>query len=332
MSSETHLGATATGQIMTVPLECITVTYNVRNVLPNLPEPHTYISMLRMAQGCPEDRAEFIRILTEHEEAIALVNPKRHTILELAASIYDQKQAEPIIVRQLGTSDRRTLDTNEKTGEKKYGYALVVGGRRTMAIAYLHAQGLGKPYVEAVQKKLTKEQALDLSIAENFHRQDFSDREIGDIVAALRHPTEGGEPATWDEITKRLRRSEQTLRFCYYLVRPDVDAPPDVLKRLEAGEITKGEAVRLSKPKKSQSGPQNLGDGQDRLFKPPVRKALAVKSIESLMDGTPDDTNEVNVARITAFAEALGSTYDVEIVSSRARRAKNAASPDIEAA
>ena len=104
---------------------------------------------------------------------------------------------------------------------------------------------------------------------------------------------------TWGEIVKVLRRSEQYLRDCYILIRPEAtDAPIDLAQQVEAGILTKGQAVQIAR------GQTKLGDGGERLFKA-VRKALAVKDIEALIDATPRD-GEANLARLTAFAEVLG--------------------------
>src|SRR3982751_2252488 len=126
-------GAIDTGSIKAVPLECVTVSYNVRGVLPRLDAAgYPYAKLLKMAIGTVEERAEFVRMVEEHEAETARINPKAHTVIELAYSIMDRGQLQPIMVRQLGTSDRRD-EAGDKTGEKKYGYAVIMGGRLTLA-------------------------------------------------------------------------------------------------------------------------------------------------------------------------------------------------------
>ncbi len=305
--STTTFGAADAGTIKAVPLECVTVSYNVRGVLPRLDAAgFPYARLLKMSIGTTEERAEFVRLVEEHEAETARLNPKAHTVIELAYSIMDRGQLQPIVVRQLGTSQRRD-ETGDKMEGMKYGYAIIMGGRRTLATAYLHACGLADPVVLARQVKVTKEEARDMSVAENLQRQPFSDAEMGEIVASYRD-----EGRTWGEIVRVLRRSEQCLRDCYILIRPEaIDAPTDLAQQVEAGIITKGQAVQIAK------GQSSLGDGGERLFKA-VRKALAVKDIEALIDATPRE-GEAHLARLTAFAEVLNEAVEASVLASDGR-------------
>lgn len=306
--SVANFGAVETGTTFNIPLECVG-TYNVRSVFPRLAAVGvTYEKLIGMALGTPEERAEMVRLVQEHETESSRLDPSEQTIVELANSIFDNGQLQPIIVRQTGLVNRKD-DTGKVIG-KRYGYQIVMGGRRTMAVAYLVALGLRKqPFVEGKQKKMSKEEALDMSIAENLQRRNFSNRELGEIVATMRDTGK-----TWVEIVQRLRRSEPTLRTVFALVRPeDENAPDDLPEQIEAGTLTMAQGAQIARGKTS------VGDGGERLFRT-VRKVVSVKTIEALIDTTVRD--EVGVVRITALAEALGSTYEVEVKSSDERLAK----------
>src|SRR3954447_26369347 len=81
-------GAADTATIKAVPLDCITVSYNVRGVLPRLDAAgYPYAKLLKMSIGTPDERAEFVRLVEAHEAETARINPKAHTIVELAYSI-----------------------------------------------------------------------------------------------------------------------------------------------------------------------------------------------------------------------------------------------------
>jgi hypothetical protein len=55
-------GAVDAGSIKAVPLECVTVSYNVRGVLPRLDAAgYPYARLLRMAIGTADERAEFVK-------------------------------------------------------------------------------------------------------------------------------------------------------------------------------------------------------------------------------------------------------------------------------
>ena len=49
-----------------------------------------------------------------------------------------------------------------------------------------------------------------------------------------------------------------------------------------------------------------------------MRKALAVRDIEALIDATPRD-GEANLARLTAFAEVLGEDVEAVVLASDGR-------------
>lgn len=310
-------GAVEAGKVFDIPLECIG-TYNVRKVLPRLPEGMTYEKVIRLALGSPEQKAEMVRLVNEHEAETLRLNPKAHTIIMLAESILDNGQLQAIVVRQTGTVNRRDTDGNVIGEEKRYGYMVVLGGRRTLATAYLYALDLiAEPVVLGRQMKMTKEEAFDMSVAENFQRADMTEREIGECIVAYRE-----RGMTWPQVVEKMRRSEPTLRAAYLIVRPEApDAPTDLAEQVEAGTLTKGQAVQIA------TGQAPLGDGGQRLFRT-VRKTISVKSIEALIDATPRD--EAGMIRITAFAETLGSTVDAEVKASDERLAKVAAKADTE--
>jgi ParB-like chromosome segregation protein Spo0J len=303
-----------------IPLESIG-TYNVREVLPRLAEAgHTYEALIKMAVGTPESKAEFVRLIEEHEAESARLEPREQTIVSLAESILDHGQQQPIKVRQTGLVARRDTDGKPIEGEKRYGYMVIMGNRRTIAIAYLFALGIiTEPTVLGIQEKMTKEEALDASFAENVQRRDMTLRQIGEYVAIKLD-----QGKSWGEIVRKVGRTEEYAKDALALVRPlDESAPLDLPEQVQRGEITKGKAVQIAK------GKTKLGDGGERLFRT-VRKTISVKAIEDKIDTTGRD--DAGVIRITALAEALGSTYEVELKASDDRIAKALAKAEADAA
>jgi ParB-like chromosome segregation protein Spo0J len=319
-----NLAAKPSTTLQSIPLSLISVSYNVRRVFPALADMgHEYIKLLKMAIGTEEEKAEFCALIEEHEAyRYDAGQEDDQTFMELAESLFDHGQLQPILARQLGSTDNK--NTKGEVVGKKYGYAIVAGGRRTGALAYLYAKGLQS--VMSVKAELvtgTKRELMEKSIAENTQRKDFTQREMGEIVNAYRVE----DKLSWPDISKKLHRSVPYLQGCYSLVNPTGEAPPDVLEKLERGEIKRSEAVKIAqgKAKLDDTGkvvPTALGDGGTRLTSGAPQRSLPVSKIKDLIDATPLDNSKSNVARITAFSEAIGSTYEVESEASQARREK----------
>jgi ParB-like chromosome segregation protein Spo0J len=304
-----------------VPLSLISVTYNVRNVFPVLDQMgHSYIDLIRMAISKDKAEREKFCTLVEEHEAFRKDKEEEQTFLELAESIFDLGQVEAIQARQLGTTTNKDPETKDQY-EKKYGYSIVAGGRRTAALAYLHAKGyIHTAHVKAELVRGTPQELFDISVAENLQRRDFSPQELAKIAVRYKDEYEmpdGTKGMSWEDVSKRMHRSIPTIKGYYCLVKPvdGVDSAA-LLQKLERKEITKTEAVAVASGK---TAPMSIGDGKTRLTGRAARKSLPVSAIEKLIDETPHDGKPSSVARIKAFAEVLGSTYEVEMKSSEER-------------
>lgn len=91
-------------------------------------------------------------------------------ILELAASIKANGVVQPIVVRPIGTSER---------------YQLIAGQRRLLA-----SKRAGMPRIPAIVKKVSDQQAIEMTIVENLQREDLNP--IEQAMAFHRLSTEFG--------------------------------------------------------------------------------------------------------------------------------------------
>jgi len=240
-----HFGAEVAGNSYDIPLECIAGTYNVRSVFPNMKiegvaEDKIFVELLKMATGTPEQKAEFVRLVTEHELARLESEPKyTQTINDLAdnmALVGGQTHAG--LFRQTGTVNRKDDDGVMKDADgttlKKYTYMIIAGGRRTAAILLLIAEGRRTDHsVMARLIKCTNEEAFFLSVYENTQRSQFSDLEYGRIADRMRKLE-----LTWADIAKRLGLSVPTCVANHALAFPNAEAPADLIPQLETGKIT----------------------------------------------------------------------------------------------
>jgi hypothetical protein len=165
----------------------ITTTHNPRWPMPNLQKQgYIPIELFKgwVTNGTPEQRAEYCTLIETTEPSI----------VALAESIkkgeeergYGQLQA--IIVRpfraKVGTEVEDESGDSRNVYETRYG--LIAGERRLGANRYLKAKYDLELPLMAIAVECTKDEAYDMAIEENAHRQDPNDLEWGAMYAWYR--------------------------------------------------------------------------------------------------------------------------------------------------
>lgn len=174
----------------------------------------------------PELQQEFVRLLETYDNG-----PKG--IISLANSIRASKQAQPIMLRSYRRSIRN--DGGEKTYVQRYG--IIAGERRTLACAYNYVKhGSPSTVIAILHHKITVEEAYDLAVIENFHRNDPTPLEEGHIFRGYydQLDEEGKRKHNLKDIATRLNVDYQHLRHRIGLTYlPDKDQA-----RLNDGRLT----------------------------------------------------------------------------------------------
>lgn len=168
----------------------------------------------------------------------------QESLEELAQSIKEKGLLQPILVRPKGD-----------------GYELVAGERR-----YRAAQMAGLTEVPALVRDLTDREALELALVENLQREDLSPVEEARGYQALL-----SMGLTQEEVAKRVGKARSTVANALRLLQ----LPEEVLRALEAGEITAGHARALL-----------MLEPEDRLWglKEILEKGLSVRQAEALRE------------------------------------------------
>jgi ParB family transcriptional regulator, chromosome partitioning protein len=175
---------------------------------------------------------------------------------ELAESIKASGVIQPIVVRPSDENDSR--------------YVLILGERR------LHAsKKAGKTHIPALVRKVSLQQAAEMTIVENLQREDLSPLEQAEAFRVLSTKFS----MTQVEIAERVGLSRESIANYMRLLK----LPRTVMEMLAEKRITFGQAKELLK----------LGDG-DRIAEAAiyaVKKGMNLEQIESLvlrMDGLLD--------------------------------------------
>jgi len=174
---------------------------------------------------------------------------------ELAASIKESGVIQPIVVRP---------------AEEKGRYILVLGERR------LHAsKQAGKTHIPALVRRLSEQQAAEMTIIENLQREDLSPLEQAQAFKVLSNQFS----LTQDEIAQRVGLARASVANYMRLLK----LPREVMEMLAEKRITFAKAKELLK----------LGDN-DRIAQAAlyaVEKGMNIEQIEMLvlrMDGLLD--------------------------------------------
>jgi ParB family chromosome partitioning protein len=175
---------------------------------------------------------------------------------ELAESIKANGVVQPIVVRP--------------SEEDEYRYVLILGERR------LHAsRKAGKTHIPALVRKVSLQQAAEMTIVENLQREDLSPLEQAEAFRVLSTKFS----MTQAQIAERVGLSRESVANYMRLLK----LPREVMQLLAEKRITFGQAKELLK----------LGDN-DRIAEAAiyaVKKGMNIEQIESLvlrMDGLLD--------------------------------------------
>jgi len=157
------------------------------------------------------------------------INPKADA--ELAKSIKEKGVVEPLLVRLLA-------DDSAPPG-KAATYEVVVGSRR-----YRAAQKADLDEVPCLIREMTDEEAEEIQLIENMHREDVAAIEEAEGLKKLT------EHASVESVAKKIGKSAsyvyQRLKLC--------ELVPDAKKAMEEGRLPPGHAVMIARlPASSQA-------------------------------------------------------------------------------
>ena len=183
------------------------------------PSPHEQVDLQAMAARRSPEGATALELAVDSIEA----NPHQtrmdfddELLKELARSIQVQGVLQPIVVRP-GIDGR---------------YVLILGERRLRA-----SRLAGKATIPAIVKRVSEQQAAEMTIVENLQRQDLDCLEQAEAFAHL--STEFG--LTQEEIGKRVGASRETVSNYLRLLK----LPVDVQNLLSRGDLSYSHAREL---------------------------------------------------------------------------------------
>jgi ParB family chromosome partitioning protein len=181
------------------------------------PSPHEQVDLQAVAERRPGSAAlELALDSIESNPHQTRMDFDDELLKELARSIQVQGVLQPIVVRP-GIDGR---------------YVLILGERRLRA-----SRIAGKTTIPAIVKRVSEQQAAEMTIVENLQRQDLDCLEQAEAFAHL--STEFG--LTQEEIGKRVGASRETVSNYLRLLK----LPTDVQNFLSRGDLTYSHAREL---------------------------------------------------------------------------------------
>ncbi|MBI4727841.1 ParB/RepB/Spo0J family partition protein [candidate division TA06 bacterium] len=187
-------------------------------------------------------------------------NIKDESLAELAESIREKGVIEPVIVRRSGS-----------------GYELIAGERRLRAV-----QRLGLPEIPAIIRQATDQEALEIALIENLHRENLNPIEESRGYERLVREFS----LTQEAVSKKVGKERSTVTNSLRLLT----LPAEVQKLLEDDKLTAGHAraiLMVSDKRKQLSLAQTI-----------VSKGLSVREAESLARvGAAKRTTEAGPAK-----------------------------------
>ena len=204
--------------------------------------------------------------------------PRRHNdqekLRELAESIKASGVMQPIVVREVSAGIVRYSPQSEQELSAIFGvqdrpeidggrvkYQLIAGERRWLA-----SKLAGKETVPALVRKVSNEQAAELSLIENLQREDLNPMEMA--LAFARLSSQFG--LTQEQIATRTGKDRATVGNHLRLLK----LPPDAQGFLAAGSISFGHAkVLMSLPN---------DDAVETVLSHVIKDALSVRQTEEL--------------------------------------------------
>jgi ParB family chromosome partitioning protein len=221
------------------------------------------------APSAPPERAASAEGLAFLELDKIIENPyqtrrefKQESLQELAESIRASGVVQPVVVRPAG--DGR--------------YMLILGERRCRA-----SKMAGKTAIPAIVRRVSDEQAAEMTIVENLQRQDLNCLEQAEAFARLSR--EFG--LTQEEIGKRVGMSRESVSNYMRVLK----LPKEVQQYLAGGELDFSQArvlLQLADPSLTT-----------RIAAEAVARHLSVKQLEALVDRTnlPPETTPKSAPR-----------------------------------
>jgi ParB family chromosome partitioning protein len=169
---------------------------------------------------------------------------------ELADTIRNQGVAQPLLVRT-------------RTAQEGGGFTLIAGERRWRA-----AQLAGLKSVPVLVKDVTPQQAFELALVENLHREDLNP--IEEAESYQRFVDEYGW--TQEQVAERVGRDRATVANMVRLLK----LPPKVRAHVASGELPMGHARALL-------GLSNDAAAIERAAARVIAKQLSVRQTEDLV-------------------------------------------------
>ena len=207
---------------------------------------------------------------------------------ELAASIRATGVVQPILVRPV-----------VKDGDTRY--QLIAGERRWLA-----SQRAGKQTVPAVIKRVSNEQAMEMTIVENLQREDLNPMEQAKAFDRLSR--EFG--LTQEQMAQRTGKDRASIANFLRLLK----LPPDVQVEIDGGNLTFGHAKVLM----ALEAPEAISKAAKHV----IAQALSVRKTEELVYNLlhpvekakkvekPQDPNVREAAR--ALQQSLGVRVEID--------------------
>jgi ParB family chromosome partitioning protein len=207
---------------------------------------------------------------------------------ELAASIRATGVVQPILVRPV------VKDGNTR-------YQLIAGERRWLA-----SQRAGKQTVPAVIKRVSNEQAMEMTIVENLQREDLNPMEQAKAFDRLSR--EFG--LTQEQMAQRTGKDRASIANFLRLLK----LPPDVQVEIDGGNLTFGHAKVLM----ALEAPEAISKAAKHV----IAQALSVRKTEGLVYNLlhpvekakkaekPQDPNVREAAR--ALQQSLGVRVEID--------------------
>jgi ParB family transcriptional regulator, chromosome partitioning protein len=207
---------------------------------------------------------------------------------ELAASIRATGVVQPILVRPV------VKDGNTR-------YQLIAGERRWLA-----SQRAGKQTVPAVIKRVSNEQAMEMTIVENLQREDLNPMEQAKAFDRLSR--EFG--LTQEQMAQRTGKDRASIANFLRLLK----LPPDVQVEIDGGNLTFGHAKVLM----ALEAPEAISKAAKHV----IAQALSVRKTEELVYNLlhpvekakkaekPQDPNVREAAR--ALQQSLGVRVEID--------------------
>jgi ParB family chromosome partitioning protein len=194
---------------------------------------------------------------------------KDESLLELAESIREKGVIEPVIVRRSGS-----------------GYELIAGERRFRAV-----QKLGLPEIPAIVRQATDQEALELALIENLHRENLNSMDEAKGYERLQKEFS----LTQESLAKKVGKERSTVANSLRLLV----LPAEVQKMLEDDKLTAGHARAILMA--------GTGARQISLAREIAAKGLSVRESEAKARGESGKQSAAGPAKAKGLDQHLSN-------------------------